>query len=171
MATLIELIQKPGHVVLCGDIDSGKSSYILSQVQTLFAHGLSVSGWITPAYLEAGCKCGHDFAALHRDHLEPTIPFTRNTPFPDSFAWMRYWFHRKAFVLAEHLPQDVDCFVMDEIGPLELSERQGFYHVALRAYQHCPCTVTVLRSGLASALQDLAPTLAFQFIALNTIQI
>ncbi len=149
------------HYLLCGAIDSGKSAAVLALATRLIARGSDIAGWITPAFLQQGRKAGHDFIAIERGRPSPPIPFTREAAFEGSFFWRRYHFHKAAFVRAAAIPLDADLFLLDEIGPLEIEERRGFASVARRAYEHCPATLTVLRSGLESSFAAFAADTAF----------
>lgn len=149
------------HLLLCDAIDSGKSRAVLALAQRLIAQGSDIAGFVTPAFLQGGRKAGHDFIAIERGLIATPIPFTREAAFEGSFPWRRFHFSRAAFARAATLPLDASLFLLDEIGPLELEERRGFAPVARRAYERCPLTLTVLRSGLTPALTAFAGDIPF----------
>lgn len=149
------------HYLLCDAIDSGKSTAVLALAERLIAQGRDIAGFLTPAFREQGRKAGHDFIAIERGRPSPPIPFTREAAFEDSFFWRRFHFSKAAFVRAAGIPLDANLFLLDEIGPLELEERRGFASVARRAYEQCPNTLTVLRSGLEPAFAAFAAGIPF----------
>ncbi|MBN1283101.1 MAG: hypothetical protein JXA24_04930 [Proteobacteria bacterium] len=153
------------HIILTGEIDSGKSSCVQGLVTRIMGQGREVGGWITPAHTRAGIKAGHDFVAIDAGGPAPPLPFTRARPFQGSFPWRRFHFNRLAFErtteLAERLcrvpgpgSRAPELFVMDELGPLELEEGKGFLKAARRAISVAPNTLTVVRKGLEERLID-----------------
>jgi len=144
------------NFILTDKIDSGKSGYILSLAKRLIEEGLDVSGWITVAHMEGGYKIGHDMVKIERGRISAVLPFTRPAPFKDSFPWRRFHFNSHAFDDAEGIATDVDLFIMDELGPLELEESGGFIGIARRAMAGGADTLTVVRSGLDGKVAELA---------------
>jgi nucleoside-triphosphatase THEP1 len=144
------------NFILTDDIDSGKSSYVLALAERMIEEGLDVSGWITVAHMEGGYKIGHDMVKIERGRISATLPFTRPVPFKDSFPWRRFHFNSHAFEDAEKLAIDVDLFIMDELGPLELEESGGFIGIARRAIAGGADTLSVVRSGLDGKVAELA---------------
>lgn len=147
---------KPMNFILTDEIDSGKSSYVLSLAERMIEKGWSVSGWITVAHMDGGYKIGHDMVKIERGRISGALPFTRPAPFKDSFPWRRFHFNSHAFEEAEGLAIDVDLFIMDELGPLELEESGGFIGIARRAMAGGANTLTVVRSGLDGKVAELA---------------
>lgn len=145
-------IHEDMHLILSDKIDSGKSTFILDLAGRLIEDGRKISGWITPAHMEGDRKAGHDLILISKGEMAKPIPFTRTTPFEESFPWRRFHFNRNAFELARGLDTKAEIFIMDEIGPLELEEGEGFIDVVMRALTDATTTISVVRSGLEENL-------------------
>ena len=141
--------------ILSDRVDSGKSTFCMKCIDELIPRGVSINGWITPAHMTDGRKTGHDFVAIENSAIQDAIPFTREDAFENSFSWRRWYFNQQAF---DHASQLVDnsqftihgsqLFVMDEIGPLELDEKGGFFTTMQRALSEANNTFAVIRTGL-----------------------
>lgn len=144
------------HFILTDEIDSGKSGEILAIAKRLMEAGGKISGWVTVAHIEGGKKVGHDMVIFEDGRLSEKIPFTRTAPFEGSFPWRRFHFSSRAFEVAEGLATDVDLFIIDELGPLELEEKRGFIGIARRALAQSKNTLCVVRRGLEEIAAKLA---------------
>jgi nucleoside-triphosphatase THEP1 len=156
------------NFILTDKIDSGKSGYVLALAKRLTEAGREVSGWITVAHMERGEKVGHDMVKIERGKCSAALPFTRQVPFEGSFPWRRFHFSSCAFEDAENLATDVDLFIMDELGPLELEEGKGFIAVARRAMAGKADTLIVARDGLEGRVAQLAGEEARSFSLAQT---
>ena len=176
------------HIILCDNIDSGKSSFCMALVRRLVGSGIDASGWVTPAFIEDGTKRGHDFVAIENNRIEEPIPFTRMHPFASSvsfpdlsgdspqataFKSCPYHFNAKAFERANRIALEAapskgaqSLFIMDEIGPLELFARGGFYRAASAAFEKAPNALVVVRKGLEEELCRAFPLIAFTVLGL-----
>ena len=144
------------NFILTDEIDSGKSGHVLALARRMIEEGREVSGWVTVAHMEGGYKTGQDIVKIERGRISVALPFTRPAPFDGSFPWRRFHFNSHAFDDAEELATDVDLFIMDELGPLELEESGGFIGIARRAMAGAANTLTVVRSELAGKVAELA---------------
>lgn len=156
------------HFILCDEINSGKSTFILDLCSDLINHGFSISGWITPPHLEGSVKTGHDIIFSDEGVMRSPIPFTRLEPFERSFQWRRYHFNENAFEMANHLDTGCDLFVMDEIGPLELEEKNGFFEIMNRAIGSSDNTLIVIRDGLKPLMSEVMKGLHHSFETLRS---
>jgi len=182
------------HAILCDAIDSGKSSFVCSLVRRLTGRGARLSGWVTPAFMEGWKKAGHDFVAIDGDRVETPVPFTRLHPFEGSVSFpdltekvdgeqrastpCPFHFNATAFRRAAEIVDSAarftihdsrltDLFVMDEIGPLELSMGLGFRPAMLCAFMAGFATLTVVRRGLEAPLRSILPELDFTVYSLR----
>jgi len=142
--------------ILTDEIDSGKSGCVLALATRLIEAGGKISGWVTVAHMEDGKKAGHDIVTIEGGRLSARIPFTRAAPFEGSFPWRRFHFSARAFEVAQKLATDVDLFIIDELGPLELYEEGGFIGIARRALAESKNTLCVVRRGLDVSAARLA---------------
>lgn len=153
------------HLVLCDKINSGKSSFCLKLVDILKQEHIEFSGFITPPHplklLDGDKKSGHDFLTFSDGDVVTKMPFTRPTPYADSFFMFRYYFNKHAFKKASELNGSI--FIMDEIGLLELDLKQGFYETLLRVISTSKLTLTVVREGLIEKLGAITNTTSVCF--------
>ena len=166
------------RIIICDEINSGKSTLCLALARRLVDDGLRLCGFVTPAHMEDGKKRGHDFVAIAGDRMETPIPFTRlqafagSVQFPDfsgfgirdpgSDKHCPYHFNSLAFERAERMfrighPESrlPDLIVMDEIGPLELNHRAGFHDALAAAAASGIPLIAVVRRGLEARFMDL----------------
>lgn len=154
-------------LVLCDAINSGKSTFCLHLAKELINHECDVSGFVTPPYTIDGKKHGHDFIAIDHGKMAPPIPFTREEAFSGSFPMFRYHFNSRAFEIAEGLSGEI--FVLDEIGPLELDHRRGFYDIFKRVTKAAKVALVIVRDGLKDQfVKNLAPKNSFFYTLAET---
>lgn len=156
------------HLILCDEIDSGKSTFVLELTRSLIEKNKKISGWITPAHMDGEKKSGHDFITIDKGKFSERIPFTRLHEFENSFRWRRFHFSRTAFDIAGHLDTDCDLFIMDEIGPLELEEGQGFYDTMNEALAKSKSTLIVARTDLKATVSKLIVGQGVRILDLNS---
>ncbi len=154
--------------ILCDQIDSGKSSFVSELCKKFASDNLNLSGWLTPAHVERGQKIGHDFVAIHDGIIENPIPYTRPHPFDNSFQWRKYFFSKIAFKKARLLNFDCDLFIVDEIGPLELDDKQGFFQVMNRFLEEPKNTLLVLRKELEQSISEIIGDAEHAFFSLES---
>jgi len=143
------------NIILSDDIDSGKSSATIAFASEAISMGIEISGWVTPARMENGSKAGHDFIAISNGKLGERIPFTTEKPTPGYSKWRRFFFNPKPFELADSIESRCKIFLMDEIGPLELEDRIGFYEPFRRALCSADFTITVTRKSCLGLILPL----------------
>lgn len=117
----------PGKVlVLSGPRGAGKSTYCLQIVDAARKKGLHAAGVICPAQVVDGHKVGFEVLDVQTGERRPLAdvnqaPARLRTPayrfFPEAMAWG-----------AELIKAAVPCtlLIIDELGPLELVQRQGW---------------------------------------------
>jgi len=155
------------HFILCDEIDSGKSTFCMELVRRIADQRLFIGGFVTPAHMEGSKKRGHDFVAIEGGTIEAAVPFTRMGSFSGSFPFMKYHFSAGAFGRAALLPRGEGLFIMDEVGPLELSYRRGFYGTISRAFESDMPTLSVVRKGLDRELRSAFSSCRFTVYSLD----
>jgi nucleoside-triphosphatase THEP1 len=153
-------------IILSDDIDSGKSSAILAFVSEAISKGIDISGWATPARMENEQKAGHDFVPISNGKLGEKIPFTTEKETPEYIKWRRFFFNPTPFELAASIESRCKIFLMDEIGPLELEDRMGFYEPFRKALYRANFTITVTRN---SSLELLLPLIESERLIVLTL--
>ncbi|MBT3181394.1 MAG: hypothetical protein HN337_02675 [Deltaproteobacteria bacterium] len=141
--------------ILCDEINSGKSTFVLGLSKKLAQDGLCIGGWTTPPHIERETKVGHDFVAINDGIMDEPIPYTRPHPFDNSFQWKKYFFSKSAFKKARLLNFNCDLFIVDEIGPLELDDKQGFFQMINKFVEIPQNTLLVLRKGLYKSIPEI----------------
>jgi nucleoside-triphosphatase THEP1 len=124
----------PSIVILSGESGSGKTTICTRVVTLARARGLKVAGVLTPSRLAGGCKVGLDVEDVrtgqHRPLAEPCAePRQSSVDATDGPATESWHFHIDGLawgtmVLRRATP--CDLLVIDELGPLELVQSQGW---------------------------------------------
>src|SRR3990172_1791685 len=133
---------EPFIVILSGESGSGKTTICARVVSLTRVRGLEVAGLLTPPRLAGGCKVGLDVEDIHTGQRRPLAERVGGTDGPATGSWH---FHMDGLawgtmVLGGATP--CDLLVIDELGPLELLQDQGWtisldqlrasrYHLAL----------------------------------------
>lgn len=113
--------QKQNIFLITGEIQGGKTSYLLELVDVLKKRGLKVGGFLAPGSFESGERSGFRLKNIVSGD-ELVMASTNETA-----TWMKYrrfWFNPDAFILGrewicENLKADPDVIVIDEVGPME----------------------------------------------------
>lgn len=140
------------HTILSGPVNSGKSTRLWQDVKKWIGEGKKVSGWVCIRGEGAGIRGqaeGYDIVFITMSKIHEPQPFIRTTPFENSFAWRRFYFDQTVFDKAATIDFGrPDIFVIDEVGPLELEEKKGFWAGLPKIYKDCANTITVVRLAL-----------------------
>ena len=115
---------RPSIVILSGEAGSGKTT-ICTQVVAL-AQGLVVAGVLTLPRFAGGCKVGLDVEDIRTGQRRPLAERVEATDGPATEGWH---FHADglawgSMILRRATP--CDLLVIDELGPLELAQGQGW---------------------------------------------
>ena len=113
-------------VILSGECGSGKTTICTRVVALARARGLGVAGVLTLPRLAGGCKVGLDVEEIRTSQRRPLAERVGTTDGP---ATERWHFHADGLawgtmVLRRATP--CDLLVIDELGPLELAQGQGW---------------------------------------------
>jgi len=108
-----------------GPSKSGKTTRLLQLVEQLQAEGVSVAGVISPAVFENGQKTGIDVLLLP---TRKQLPLARPSTKEES-----QWKIKRSFdpqvvrAVNEHFDSlQAELLIIDELGPVEFSDRGGF---------------------------------------------
>jgi len=120
--------QKQNIFLISGDIQGGKTSYLLKLVDVLKMRDLDVGGFLAPGNFESGERSGFKLHNI-KSEVEISMASTEETA-----AWKKYrrfWFNPEAFIQGREwiqtcLEQEADIVVIDEVGPMEL-EGSGWF--------------------------------------------
>lgn len=113
--------------ILSDKVNSGKSTWCYKWVLEQIKEGREINGWLTLPYLENGVKVGHDFHSIIHSRILPSTKFSRLEEFENSICVGRYFINQDVFQnIAPSIPKE-GHFILDEIGALELMQKQGFY--------------------------------------------
>lgn len=140
---------KLGHIILTGERNSGKSIRLLSFYKE-HKDKIKISGWISVPFVKNGAKIGYDIVFLNRSVLSKPQRFFRIKPFPLAKKWRNFYVDFSVFERAEKIAKTKknDIFIIDEVGPLEIFEKKGYYPLLDKLYSANRTTITVVRSEL-----------------------
>jgi nucleoside-triphosphatase THEP1 len=145
--------QQGNLFILSGPIDSGKTSALTQLVTQIKNSEETVAGVLSPKLYHNGKFSGYDLALIRQ---ETEVPLARLQPGPGTFALGRFHFSRSAFreLSAELNPPPPSVFILDEIGPLELSG--GGFASALPSVLMLPTTVllTIREQCLTAVIEQ-----------------
>lgn len=144
-------------ILLTGPRGAGKTTACWKAVPGLRATGIKIAGFVAPPLLNGtGGKTGielldlstsihYTFAKVVQPGETATVGAYRISP--DAVEWARK-------VMAAALLADVDWLVIDEIGPLELRQGEGFAFVLepLSDPVRVPNAIVIVREGLVGEL-------------------
>lgn len=136
-----------GHHILTGQINSGKSTRLWTLFNQYSQEGVRLAGFISLPVFEDKKKIGYDLAIIKDSRETARYPLARNRTFGGAKKWRDFWFDESIFAQVEGFDfGQCDIFLIDEIGPLELVDKKGFYTAAKRIYETFENTITVVRS-------------------------
>jgi len=117
-----EYPKKPAVVIITGEIHSGKTTFALNVITALKEKNINVCGFLAIGIDENGERKG--FKLMDLQTGEKT-DLCSTSEIPESFKAGRYYFRRKAIEkgikILTNIPDDCQCVIIDEIGPLEIA--------------------------------------------------
>lgn len=118
--------------IISGGRGTGKTTLLLEMIEKLKAGNQAFAGILTPAVFDAdGNKAGFDAldaASGSRWELGKTGNIL-DGPYNGRFSFSNSGFIRANNILKKALTQKIPIVFLDEIGPLELQKKKGFYPV------------------------------------------
>ncbi|MEN8224648.1 MAG: nucleoside-triphosphatase [Bacteroidota bacterium] len=117
-----ELNNQTSVVILTGEVQEGKTGFLLQLISLLKAKNLSMSGLIAKGVHDDTGRTGYDLTDLNSGD---TIQYIRNKKLPDSYRYGKYYFSAEGQRFGEKVLNNIDAantqlIVIDEIGPVEL---------------------------------------------------
>jgi len=117
-----ELTRRPPLVILTGDVNQGKTGFIISLVSRLKEHGIRVGGLFAPGIIRNGIKEGfwlEDISSGKKYLLASRKP---------ADGWIKqghFYFNPEGIqegnrILMQAVPGNFELVVIDEVGPMEL---------------------------------------------------
>lgn len=142
-------------VILTGESGSGKTT-ICTQIAALArARGLKVAGVLTPPRLAGGCRVGLDVEDIRTGECRPLAERVSVTDGPATEGWH---FHIDGLAWGTMVLRDAtpcDVLVIDELGPLELVQGQGWaMSLDLLRASRFRLALVVVRPALLSCFQE-----------------
>ncbi|MBN2780828.1 MAG: hypothetical protein JXR21_02555 [Candidatus Marinimicrobia bacterium] len=115
--------------IITGNINSGKTAYL----RRLYAASQKGDGILSVKYFVDGVFAGYDLLHLKSGEQRPFIRLKDEIPegWTEIFTTGKYSFSEEGFRFAETLLQNTTeaPVYIDEIGPLEIERKEGFYHL------------------------------------------
>ena len=113
--------QKQNIFLITGEIQGGKTSYLLELVEVLKKSGLNVGGFLAPGSFESGERSGFKLKNILTE-FEISMASIKEIDVWEKYR--RFWFNPDAFIqgrewICESLKADPDVVVIDEVGPME----------------------------------------------------
>lgn len=119
--------------LITGNIQEGKTSYLIELVKELNKRGLAVGGFLAPGSFESGKRSGFKLRNIISGVEMPMASIKETASW---IKFRRFWFNPDAFLQGREwinasLKEEPDVIVLDEVGPMELegggwSEMLGF---------------------------------------------
>ncbi|MBN2657260.1 MAG: hypothetical protein JXR86_09385 [Spirochaetales bacterium] len=119
------------HIVT-GPRGIGKTTALLSFINRLILSGIHPEGILTPAIKDdLGRKCGFSAKNIANNDLWELARTDRalKGPVHGPFSFSSKGFEKALSIIEESLKQNRNIFFLDEIGPLELKRKAGFYPI------------------------------------------
>ncbi|EKD51662.1 MAG: hypothetical protein ACD_62C00209G0013 [uncultured bacterium] len=155
----------PKHFILTDPVNSGKSSRLYQYVLDNIRDKQRVSGWLCLPVFDGQARKGYDLTLLIQSQMQSPIPFIRPTPFAGAVKWRRFYFDQTVFETISNLDfGNPDLFVLDEVGPLELEDKLGFWPFLENVYQTHNHTITIVRENCLDLFRNTFATHHFDAI-------
>jgi len=156
--------RKPRHIyqgnyILTGPVDSGKSTalwqFFLSSLDA------KVSGWISLPFFEDGEKKGYDIVFIENSRPADRKLFIRK-------EGQGFRFNEEIFCEAIKYVEVGDkkgVFIIDEVGPIELVQKGGFWPFLNVIYSSYLATLTVVRDSCVADFKKAFSRHKFEFFS------
>jgi len=156
--------------LVTGDINEGKTTYMRSLYKEL-GDG---DGFICPKVMENGILICYDVERLSSGERMPfAVPVDRvPKDWDEQCRFGNYSFSsgaiRKAEQIIDKIIEDkTEPFFIDEVGPLELENHQGFYHLVEKIIASGLDGFIVVRQQMTDKFIDLFKTESIKFLPIN----
>lgn len=121
----IELKTRPDIIIITGDVGAGKTTFVEALTKLLIHNEFKINGFTAPGIFSDGTKKGFFLRDLSSHHTYPLASKTEKD------GWIRYghyYFDTGVIrigneLLVQTCPDKTDLVVIDEVGPLEMSDQ------------------------------------------------
>ena len=112
-------------IIISGDVQQGKTSFLIKLESGLREKGIKTSGFFAKGVHNASGRIGYDLVNISGGQ---SCEFIRNKPANDWYRHGKYFFSPEGIsfgkkILENAWLQDPDLIIIDEIGPVELKGR------------------------------------------------
>jgi nucleoside-triphosphatase THEP1 len=120
-----EQLNKPGIVIITGEIHQGKTTLAREVVSILLERNIRIAGFLSFAVIDDGIRTGYNLFDIETKELTELCSTTGHD---NRLNVGQYYFNNKALTKGLKLLSadnliGKQCIVIDEIGPLELSNK------------------------------------------------
>lgn len=127
-----QLVNRPDVVIITGDRQQGKTTFVKQLITELKMQGVEVAGFLAPGVHEAGDRVGFDLMNIRNGEM---TQLCRNSGV-EGVKFSRFIFSIEGIAKGDEilLPENIvdsQLVVIDEIGPMEL-KRQGWWKAVTR---------------------------------------
>jgi len=143
--------------LVTGKINEGKTTYMHSLYQKI-GEG---DGFICPKVFENGEFIRYDIQRLSNGETMPFILPLKSVPadWDEAGHYGKYSFSGRAIHFAEQiidemLEQKIEPIIIDEIGPLEIENHEGFYRLMDRVIKANHDAFVAIRSSLVDKFEE-----------------
>ncbi|NQT76546.1 MAG: DUF2478 domain-containing protein, partial [Bacteroidetes bacterium] len=120
-----ELAEQTSLIVITGEIQQGKTTYLANIIASLREKGIRINGIIARGIHKGEERIGYDLEDISTGgkHI-----YIRKEYFPGWFRYGKYCFSPEGLEFGKHILQNIteentDLIVIDEIGPVEMKGR------------------------------------------------
>jgi nucleoside-triphosphatase THEP1 len=120
-----ELAEQTPLIIITGEIQQGKTTYLANIVTSLREKGFRMNGIIARGVHDANGRIGYDLEDINTGEKHIYI---RNVYTPGWFRYGKYYFSPEGLEFGKYILQNIteentDLIVIDEIGPVEIKGR------------------------------------------------
>jgi len=156
--------------LVTGDINEGKTTYMRS----LYSELGEGDGFICPKVMENGALIAYDIEQLSSgERMTFAVPVDRMPQdWDEQCRFGKYSFSNRAIQYAERVIDKIienktEPFFIDEVGPLEIENRDGFHFITEKIIESGLDGFIVVRQQMTDKFINLFKTDSIQFLPIN----
>lgn len=137
-------------IIVSGEIEEGKTTFLLKLIPLLKDKGLRLKGFVAKGIHDKDRRIGYDLEDLDNGN---SIPFIRKTVAKDTFRHGKYYFSEKGIEFGNRIfdsigSSNTDLFIIDEVGPVELKGKGWSAGIEELIHNNCIPQMWVVRKSL-----------------------